>query len=435
VRIGISLGSLAASQILAGLIGQLVVLRIIGVGATSDAYIASQAVPVVVTAVVASALQSLWLPRFSRLAADQAALRSEIASALGQTSKILLGITAALLLSLPVWGQLAFPGFDAAQLTLLESLSPPLFAASICNAISGIFTASLRARNEFIRADVSPLLGSLASIGLYASLVPQFGVTGAAWIAFARATCVLIAQWNQARRPGLQLRVSAASVSVWQKARPMMGAALFIKSSPLVDRYWSSQGLGGEVTILSLAQLGINSLAMVLERAILTPVAPDFSRHLARGDIGRLRASYHRIITKAALAALAVGALLLALRPAWSDLLLAALRTPQETADQIYWACLLLLPSLFSAVSASSAAAVFYAFGETRLPTLIGIWGFAASLVLKAILFLAFGVLGLAAGASLYVMLVLLLYHIAVSRRLTRALLDQGTSRIPTDPE
>lgn len=427
------MGGLAASQIVVGLIGQLVVLRIIGVGDTSDAYIAAQALPLLVTAVIASALQSLWLPRFARVATDPAALQSEIASALGQTSKILLGVTVVLGLSVPAWGPVAFPGFDDGQIALLEALSTPFFAACTCTALAGILTSSLRARSEFVRAEISPLLGSLVSIGLYVSLVPRFGATGAAWIGFARAACVLATLWVQGGRPRLDLRSNEASAAVWRQARPIVGASLFIKSGPLVDRYLSSRGGSGAVTILGLAQLGITALATILERAILTPVAPDFSRLLARGDIARLRTSYRRCIGKTALASLAIAGLLLAVRPAWNELLLVALRTPADTAEQIYWVSLLLLPSLFSAVSASSAAAVFYAFGETRLPTLIGIWGFAASLVLKGGLFLAFGVPGIAAGISLYVMLVLLLYHVAVSRRLTRALLERDAGRAAPD--
>ena len=72
-------------------------------------------------------------------------------------------------------------------------------------------------------------------------------------------------------------------------------------------------------------------------------------------------------------------------------------------------------------MAGSAAVAVFYAFGETRIPTVVGIGGFLASLVFKAVLFHYFGILGIAAGASLYFSLNMVLYHVSVGRRISRA--------------
>jgi peptidoglycan biosynthesis protein MviN/MurJ (putative lipid II flippase) len=62
---------------------------------------------------------------------------------------------------------------------------------------------------------------------------------------------------------------------------------------------------------------------------------------------------------------------------------------------------------------------VFYTFGETQLPTVIGVLGFAISLILKGLLFLRFGIVGIAVGASIYMALNMMLYHVAVTRRLS----------------
>jgi len=404
------------------LAGQLVVLRIVGVSPESDAYIAAQALPQVILAVIAASLQSLWLPRFARLSKDPMGLRAELSIAQGQTFKILMGLTVPIWLGSFLWVPWAFPGFAPDQLNQVVALSGPLLAAGVLNAHSGILTAGMRANGRFLRAEVAALLGSIASIALYAIFVPRHGIAAAAWIGLARAASVYTVQLLQAGRPGLTLRATETSRAVWRQVRPLMGAGLFIKSSPMVDRYWSSQAGNGAVTVLNLAQLGINSLAVVLERAILVPVSPEFARRLERNDISGLRQAYMRCLRRTAVAVGGMALLLGLLWPVWNDLLLTFLRVPPAAAQQIFVASMLLLPALFSAVGASSAAAVFYAFGETRLPTVIGISGFAASLILKGVLFYAFGILGVAAGGSLYVMLVLLMYHLAVSRRLARAL-------------
>lgn len=418
MRLALSLGALAALQIVASLVGQLIVLRIVGVGPESDAYIAAQALPQMVLAVVAASLQGLWLPRFARLSQQPAELLGELATAQGQTFKILLLMTVPLWLSSRLWAAWAFPGFSAEQLGAVVSLSGPLFAGVLLNAQSGILTAGMRAKGRFIPAELVSLAGSVLSIAAYAALVPQHGIMAAAWIGAARALLVYAVQLFQAGRPGVAWRATEASRTVWRQVRPLLGAAMIIKSTPVVDRYWSSQAASGAVTVLHMAQLGINALAAVFERAILVPVSPEFARRLAKRDIAGLRKAYHRCLARSAIAVSALALALLALRPFWDPLLLFALRVPALEAQQVYLACLLLLPSLFAAVGASSAAAVFYAFGETRLPTLIGITGFAASLALKALLFRVFGLLGIAAGTSLYVLTVLGMYHVAVNRRL-----------------
>jgi peptidoglycan biosynthesis protein MviN/MurJ (putative lipid II flippase) len=89
-------------------------------------------------------------------------------------------------------------------------------------------------------------------------------------------------------------------------------------------------------------------------------------------------------------------------------------------AWQFWLICVSLLPSLFVSIAGSAAVAVFYAFGEARLPTLIGLLGFVLSLVLKSVLFYRFGVIGISIGASCYLMLNMTLYHLAVVWRLTK---------------
>jgi O-antigen/teichoic acid export membrane protein len=186
------------------------------------------------------------------------------------------------------------------------------------------------------------------------------------------------------------------------------------------------------VTALNLGQLGINSLASVFERAILVPLLPEFGRLLQKGDFAGMRANYFKSLRQIAWVVAAVATVLLAIYPVWGWLMAHLLRVPADTAHTIWWVCVILLPGLYVSLAGSSAVAVFYAFGETRVPVLIGIGGFAASLVLKGILFQQFSILGIAAGASLYLILNMVLYHVAVLRKLART--HQPPPSDPTPP-
>jgi peptidoglycan biosynthesis protein MviN/MurJ (putative lipid II flippase) len=421
VRTPLILGSLAVVQLMAGLVGQLAVLRYVGVGVETDAYIAAQAVPTLLTAVVAASLQSLWLPRFARAADEASVWRSEQANAQGQGLKVLLGLSLPLWLTSAYWVFLLFPGFSTAQQGLVVSLGGPLFAAAVLNGHSGLLTAGLRANGRFFVAEVTSLAGTMLSLLMIFLLVPRIGIVAAPWIAAARAAAVCTALMWQAGWPGMLLRSGPASREVAAQVRPLVSGGLFIKSGPLVDRYWGSQAGSGGVTMLSVAQLAMNALASILERALLVQTLPNFAKLLNDGRLADLRQTYLLCLQRILLAVVAVTMGLVALRLVWDMLFERLLHMSPDAAWQVWLMCMLLLPSLFVSIAGSAAVAVFYAFGETRLPTAIGVAGILASLVVKAVLFVQFGVVGIAAGASLCLTLNMVCYHVAVMRRISSA--------------
>lgn len=421
MRLNVALGALAATQLLASLIGQLATLRIVGIGSVTDAYIAAQALPLVLAAVVAGSLQSVWLPRLARAAGDPSLLRAEQATAQGQTLKVLICTSLPIGAASPLWVPWAFPGFSSHQFDLVVTLGGPLLAAGVMTGQSTLLTAGLRARKRFLAPEFAALAGTLAAIALILALVPRLGIVAAPWIAFGRACVVWAAHWVMAGAPSLDMRFSDRSREVWRQLLPLVGGSMFIKTGPLVDRFWSSHAAGGSVTVLNLAQLAINALATVLDRAIMVPAVPELSRRLQAGDLAGMRAAYLRSLRHAAAAVIAIGAVLLAMQPAWAWLMLHLLRLDAEPAHTVWLVSLLMIPGLYVSICGTAAVAIFYAFGETKIPVAIGIAGFLASLVLKALLFQRFGILGIAAGFSLYLMLNMAVYHAAAMKRLSRA--------------
>jgi len=421
MRTGLSLGALAALQLAASLVGQLIVLRIVGVGLSSDAYIAAQSLPMVLGAVMTTSFQNVWLPRFARVAHDTANLRSAQAIAQGQTLQFLLTLSLMLWLASPWWSKILFPGLSPAQHDQISRMCGPLFLAGVFTAMSGLLTAAMRATGVFMKAEVTALVGAIAAIVLVFAVVPHHGVEGAAWITLARAVFVCAVHFRQGGSPGVNFRLTPTSLEVWRELRMVMGGGLLIKTGPLVDRYWSSKAAGGGMTLFNIAQMGINAMTVVLERAVLIPASPEFARQVERGDFAALRRSYRRCISHVVFGVAAAGLALLALRPIWHDLMHGLLRIDPIPADMIFTTCLLLLPSAFAAVSASCATAVLYAFRGTRIATTIGVMAFFASLALKGILFSHYGIPGLAAATSIYVLGVWACYHFAVDRYIKRA--------------
>lgn len=419
MRISLTLGLLAALQLVVALASQLIILRTVGIGWQTDAYIAAQAVPLIITAVVAASLQNLWLPRFSRAAEDAYTWSSELGIALGQTLKVMLILTLPLCAASSLWAPVAFPGFSVSQQKLLVEAGNLLFVAAGLKALEGLLTVALRSTDRFILPEALSLITSLAVLAGIAMLVPDFGVIAAAWLSVVRGFIVVSILLLKVEFPKIRFISSHQSSEVEKQVRPLIAAGVFTKSSPLIDRYWGSQGNSGDITLLSLAQLAITSIAAIIERALLAKTLPGFARRLKEGGRTELKRAYYSCIRKIFFVVIAVAIALLIARPFWDIVCYYILQMSPNTAWQFWIFCLILLPTLYVTVAASASVAVFYTFGETRIPALIGVFGFVISIVLKSILFKFFGIIGIAIGTSLYLIINMLLHHTYAVNRLS----------------
>jgi len=106
--------------------------------------------------------------------------------------------------------------------------------------------------------------------------------------------------------------------------------------------------------------------------------------------------------------------------------------------DQIEqtWRLLLVLSGVWVAgVAAQVLAGAFYAQGDTETPTRVGMISFTAGIAFKLLGFALFGVLGIAAGASLhYVLMGALLVHAGERVRRDRAAVAPELLAASSDP-
>jgi len=416
--VNLSIGALAAAQIVLNLSAYLLVVRIIGVGSVTDAYIAAQAVPALLIAIVGVSLQNVWLPRFTQAAERPDLWREAIEVAQGQALKLVVVVALAIGLTAPAWIRAYLPGFSTESRQLvLWILIPSLIAAAVGTQAS-VLVAAMRASGRLRESELIAFFSLLFSTGLIAVLLPRFGILVVPLVAVGRAVLSYTALLIHIGRPRFIFPTTAESREINKKLGGMVSGASIVKSTPLVDRYFGAQAAPGALTVFSLAQLGISSLATILERGIVADAVPEFSRLLARGDIGGLRIHYIKTLRKLAIGVACLAALLLMLKPFWSDLLRILLQFSYQDANRVWLISLLLLPGLFVLAGGTAAVSVFYAMGEARVPVVIGIYAFAIGVVVKFALFKAYGILGLAAGASIYLLGSMVAYHFAVMRRL-----------------
>jgi peptidoglycan biosynthesis protein MviN/MurJ (putative lipid II flippase) len=407
-------------QLLGLLLFQLLIIRLVGVGPQTDAYIAAQAVPSVVNAIIASSLQSVWLPRFSLLRHDVIAWREEQSLAQGQAA-VLVGTVVLLLMAAAAWWVPAlYSGFSEVLHQTTTAFSIVLLGATVLNTQVTLLTVALRASDRFLTAEVIALVGTILALVAIWFLVPTWGVWSAVLIWLARSFVIYILHMYIANWPWPAIRGGLRLAETWHMVRPLLFSASLSKTSPLVDRYWASQAQAGSMTMLGLAQQGIGALATVLERAISMPLIPTLARLLERGEVHSVRTRYRGRIVVALLATVVIAGVLFVGRPWLLDALALALDFSAENALLMWKLMMALIGFLFVSIAGTIVISVLYALGEMLLAAKISTGGFLLGLILKWIFFEEAGVVGLAIAITIAYLITFVMSIVIVELKLRR---------------
>jgi putative peptidoglycan lipid II flippase len=415
---GFYLSVVVTMQLIATFATQLIVVHLVGIGRESDAYIAAQAVPSVLSAIIISALQSVWLPRMSVLSNDIAGLRDEQSVAQGQALIMGAGVLFIIWSGSEWWQSIIFPGLSSAQLERAHLLAGPLFIASAINIQSALLTIALRARDQFLIAEVVAMVGTVVSLVLIFTMLPLWGLEIVPWIAAGRALAVYFVQMGLSNFPRVNIMAGLSRRGMWQSMRPLLLGASIYKTSPLVDRFWTSQAPAGGMTAFSLAQSSVGALSTIIERSICMPLTPRFSRLAALNDYQGLRIAYWIGMKRVSLAVLSFGAIFILMNNIIISFAVYLFKINTEAAFDLWLICLLLLGFLHVAASGALAVAVFYAIGDVKTPVMIGICGYIIGLLLKWFMFNALSLKGIALATSIYYIFNIFVFTIVMHKKL-----------------
>ncbi len=419
MRRSFSLGTLTALQLAVGLAIQLTVFALVGAGAASDAWVAAQAVPLVIGGMVTSSFQGAWQPSLAAAIHEPAQWRDQLGRAHGQLLIVMGVVTLLLVAAAAWWVPLLFPTFSAAQHASTASMARALLLATWLSAHAAIVMTALRGQDRYVRVEAIALGGGVLAWLLIAVVVPRMGIEAAAWVVVVRFLVVLLALSALA---GWQVpRVKAAwyDATQWRLLQPLLFGAAVYKSGPLVDRFWSALTPSGGMTLFNLVQTAMGAATSVVERTVCTPAANVIARHAQAHRWPAMRshlASTHRRI------AFTAAALLLGLAVAHGplqQLLSFVLRVDVTIARQGFWLAVVLVAYVYAAGAGSIIVSSFYALGDTRTPAAVGVAGFVASLLLKAVGFHYAGLEGLAGAIALHYVGNALVLHAVLRGRLS----------------
>lgn len=387
-------------QLLAGLAIQLSVIAILGAGRQSDMFVAAQAVPTMVFAVLSAPLQNLWQPTLATSAEGLREWTWNLRAALGQCGLLFGAVAIVCGASAHWWVPGIFSGFSAAEVEETVILTQLLLGAAVLNGLNAIYALGLRTRSRFVAPEAISALATLFAVAACILLVPRFGIAAAVHALLARSLLMSIAlmhccHWTlPAPQRGVRTDKS------WRSVGFLVGTSSICEAIVLVDRHLSSLAPEGGMTAYSLAKLGMASAATILERSLSVPFAPGAARAIADKRIASVLVGYRQLVRRLTLLSLALGLLLILLQPAWTWALHALMDMEESLAEQMWWICLFLLGYAFVAPAASAHATMLFAMGDTRTVALINVLSFAVEAGLKFLLFEAWGLIGLAIGTS-----------------------------------
>ena len=403
MRLNLTLGSLAAGNIVLTIAIQWYVVTRLGVGVETDALFAGMTVPQLVLAVVSGTLTHVLVPLLST-EKEEAFRRTSWGFFLAVAAVFAL---AALVLAptAPFWVAWLFPGFSIQARLLTATLTRIQMIGMVFTAGLAVLWSVYNARHRFLWAEFTAIPAGVVAFAFLIPTLGRLGVRAAAWAMVIRSGLQLLLLAPGLGRWANPAWRSPAMREAWRRGRTLLFGTVYFRTDPLVDRFLSSMALRGELSLLALGQQLYGLGSQVLGKAWASPLVPVLAADAAAGDWGAFARRYRRGL--AWLGGLTISGCLVVLL-AGEPILRLLIGHGGVTAANIHvlwWIMVALFGYFVGGAAGQILASSFFAQGDTRTPTRIGVVGFTLGVGLKIAGFLIAGVIGIAVGTTIYYIL------------------------------
>ncbi|HEV7860042.1 MAG TPA: lipid II flippase MurJ [Pyrinomonadaceae bacterium] len=403
----LTLALLAGSNILLTLLIQWYVITKLGVGIETDALFAGMALPQIILGIVSNALTHVLVPLLAT--EDEADFgRNAWGFFTGVTG--LFSVVALLLyLTAGLWVPLLVPGFSAEGRALTVTLTRIQLVSMVFTASVSVLWSIYHARQRFVWAELSPVISNFVALLLLIKLLPLYGVAAAAWVIVLRTALQVgwllpgLGRWQRPvwKSPGMR--------EAWRRIRPLLLGMSYYRTDPLVDRFLTSMLPAGGLSLLYIGQQIYGVANVVIEKAIAAPMVPLLAKLASAGDWTSFRRNYRKRLL-AMLGLTLTGYAVLLLRGEWIlNLVIGRGGVTLGNVHLLWWILVALVGFFVCGASGQITATTFYAMGDTRTPTRLSIWTYSIYIPVKVIVFLHYGLIGLALTTSIYITVNLLL--------------------------
>lgn len=418
MKLNLTLGAFALGNVALTIAVQWFVITRLGVGVETDALFAGMAVPQLVLAVVSGTLTHVLVPL---LATEENASFRRTSWGFFLGTGAVFGLAAIVLaLAAPAWVPFLFPGFSAAGRELTVALTRIQLAGMVFTACLSVLWSVYNARRRFLWAEFSSIPAGIVALLFLLATLPRYGIRAAAWAVVLRSGLQLALL-----APGLGPWVSPAwrapaMKEAWRRGRSLLFGTIYFRMDPLVDRYLSSLAPRGELSLLALGQQLYGIGSQVLGRAWASPLVPALASDAALGKWEDFARRYRQGLVWLAGLTLAGCAFVLLAGEPLLRLVIGHGGVTAANVHLLWWIMLALFGCFVGGATGQILASSFYAQGDTRTPTRVGVVGFTVGVGFKIAGFLLAGVIGIAIGASAYYLANALALYILLEKRIRR---------------
>jgi peptidoglycan biosynthesis protein MviN/MurJ (putative lipid II flippase) len=397
---GLKVGALATCNTVLAIMSAWYIVAHTGINVETDAFFASGALPQLAFLLLSSTLLAVLVPLLATR--DAESMREDTWVFFLLTTALFGVIGAGLYITCGVWVPLLVPGFSVEAKSLTIDLTKIQIASMVLNAGVVTLWAAQHARRRFVWVEFSGMLANAAGLIFLICTLPRFGIHAAAWntvfynclkLAFLLP---VLGRWRRPAWPSPSLR------EAWRRFKPILPGQAYLRSEPLLDRFLTSLGGAGSLSLLYVAQQVYTNVILVTSKAMVAPLAPRLAVEADSGEWLSFRRAYRVRLLLTALLSVSGLLLLLAFGP---QALLLTIGHAGVTAENVHtlWLVMIALAGAFAgSVSGQTAAGAFYAMGDTKTPTKVSAAIYTLYLPLKIAVFLSYGLVGLAVTMSAY---------------------------------
>ncbi len=418
IRLSLILAALAiCNAALAVLMPWYVVTRL-GVGVATDAFFASGALPQLIFLVASFSLTQVIAPLLATESGDN--FRRDAWSFFLGVSSIFCIIAAILFLTAGYWVDLIVPGFSEDMRQLAITLSRIQLLAMIGNASVIVLWSVYYARQKFLWTELSSVLANTVSLLFLVWSLPRFGIVAAAWAAVLNLglkVAMLMPGLGAWERPQWD---SYAIKEAWSRVKPFLLGQTYAKSDPLIDRFLTSLTAVGNLSLLYIGQQVYSSINLITTKAISNPAMTRLAIAAKAGDWSIFRRIYrHRLAWMLAITCAGALTMFVAGEPLLR-LLIGHGGITAENVHLLWWILAALGGVLIGGSCGQVISGAFYAIGDTRTPTMLFVGTYTIYIPIKILVFLHYGVVGLAIATSVHLVLNFLLQLVVLERTVGR---------------
>lgn len=388
-------------QLGAGLFLHFYIIKVFGVGDFTDAFIAAQTIPAILSTVIIAVFQSVYLPSLSIKAKFQRRWHIETSKAHSKLFIIFAFATVLLVLFSQIWISVIFTGFNSQKIVTTQIFLLFFMLSSWLSVHNQIAIISLRTINKFVLADLSILGGSIINVLIIYLWLDSNNPYLLGFSFVASNFVVSLILYRLSKAPKLLLKNIFYNNKNWAMMIPLFKANILYKTSPLVDRYLLSQSYSGAMTLYNLSNLVHSSMLKILEKIFIVQYLPTVSI-LAKNNDEQLLKLYQKLTIKFVLLNIFVTFGISIIYRYFGNVFTLLFHLSERDSKTICVTIIALSAMLFPSLIAVVINNIYYSYGNTTTVSRVGMINYVIFIPVKFISFYMYGLVGLALATTTF---------------------------------